>query len=200
MVCRNDKIHKKANSLVFVNKDWVWSSGRNWMIRLHLKIPKNFMSVILPDRFWLLHMPCSDMIKFQSLAQFLVYYLPTHSYVVLYSFWASLLLMIMMRLILLYFTSHNLHLPFCYVLSIFTFNIIGPCFVLLLEEIHFFSMFLFYSHIPFSSCAISLVVIWNHHTIIFLPISISLFLFFCLVLFPMLLVVAVISLSLLFLM
>ena len=40
------------------------SSGRNFVIRLYLKIPENFVLPILWDRFWFVHIPLVHMVKF----------------------------------------------------------------------------------------------------------------------------------------
>ena len=48
----------------FVDYYKVWSSVRDLVIRLYLKIPENFMSLILQDRCWVVYIP------FQFLAQF----------------------------------------------------------------------------------------------------------------------------------
>ena len=53
------------------------------MIGLYLKIPENFMHLILLDGFWFVHIPFGSMVKFQFLAQFSVDHL---SYTVVSSF------------------------------------------------------------------------------------------------------------------
>ena len=40
------------------------------MIRLDLKVPENFLSLIFLDRFWFVHTPFVSMVKFELLAQF----------------------------------------------------------------------------------------------------------------------------------
>ncbi len=42
------------------------------MIRLYLKIPEEFVRLILKDRFWVMHIPFVRMVKFKFLAHFLV--------------------------------------------------------------------------------------------------------------------------------
>ena len=44
--------------------------GRNLAIRLYLKVPENFVCLVLQEGFWLVHIPFSGMVKFESLAQF----------------------------------------------------------------------------------------------------------------------------------
>ena len=39
-----------------------------WLIDLYLKVPENFMHFIFKDRFWILHIPFVNMIKFAQLA------------------------------------------------------------------------------------------------------------------------------------
>ena len=41
-----------------------------------IKIPKNFMRLILEDGFWFMHISFRNMVKFQFLAQFPVDHLP----------------------------------------------------------------------------------------------------------------------------
>ena len=45
--------------LSFFNVDYhlVWSSDRDYMIRLYLKIQKNFVHLIFQDGFWVMHIP-----------------------------------------------------------------------------------------------------------------------------------------------
>ena len=62
--------------LSFVDYYEVWSSGRDYMIRLYLKIPENFVRLILQDRFCVFHIPFVCMFKFKLLAQFSQYHLP----------------------------------------------------------------------------------------------------------------------------
>ena len=38
------------------------------MIRLYVKVPKEFMRVIFLDRCWVVHIPFVDMVKFEFLA------------------------------------------------------------------------------------------------------------------------------------
>ena len=42
------------------------------MIRLYVKIPEEFMCLILQDSCWVVHIPFDRMVKFKFLAQFLV--------------------------------------------------------------------------------------------------------------------------------
>ena len=80
---RDSKIYMPESSLLFffllfvsfVNYHLVWSPGRDQVIRLCLKIPENFMPLILEDRFRFVHIPYGSMVKFQFLAQFPVNYL-----------------------------------------------------------------------------------------------------------------------------
>ena len=61
----------------------VWSSGRDYVIRLYLKIPEQFVRIILQDRFWVVHRPFVSMVKFNFLAQLPVDHL---SYPVVFRF------------------------------------------------------------------------------------------------------------------
>ena len=60
------------------------------MIRLYLKIPEELVRLVLPDRFWVVHIPFVRMVKFKLLAQFPVDHL-AQSCLVLYFFCANLL-------------------------------------------------------------------------------------------------------------
>ena len=68
----------------------VWSSGRDSLICLYLKIPDTFVHLILQDGFWVDHIPLFRMVKFQFHTQIPVDHLshPVVSY--LYSFCANL--------------------------------------------------------------------------------------------------------------
>ena len=48
----------------------ICSPGRDKAIRLYLKIPEEFVRLILQDRFWVVYIPFFRMVKFQFLAQF----------------------------------------------------------------------------------------------------------------------------------
>ena len=41
------------------------------MIRLYVKIPEEFVRLILSDRFWVVHIPFVCMVRLKLLAQFL---------------------------------------------------------------------------------------------------------------------------------
>ena len=64
-----------------------WSCERDWVIRLYVKIPEEFVRVILQGRCWVVHIPFVCTVKFQFLAQFPVDH-PDRP--VLYSFCANL--------------------------------------------------------------------------------------------------------------
>ena len=53
-----------------------WSSGRNLVICLYLKIPAKFVRLIFQDEFWVMRIPFCSMVRFQFLAQFPVDHLP----------------------------------------------------------------------------------------------------------------------------
>ena len=44
-------------------EDYIWPSGRDWVICLYLKVQKNFMRLIFLDRFWFVLMPFRSMVK-----------------------------------------------------------------------------------------------------------------------------------------
>ena len=54
----------------YVDYYMIWSSGWDLVIRLYLKIPEEFVYVILQDRFWMVHIPFVRIVKLQILAQF----------------------------------------------------------------------------------------------------------------------------------
>ena len=70
VVSRDDKVHNSASSLFLVDYYEGWSSDRDLVIRLYLKIGEEFVCLILQDRFWVVHVPFIRMVKFQFLAQF----------------------------------------------------------------------------------------------------------------------------------
>ena len=55
---------------LFVDYYKVWSSDRDYMIRLYVKIPEECVRLFLQDRFKVLHIPFVRMVKFQFLEQF----------------------------------------------------------------------------------------------------------------------------------
>ena len=59
----------------FVDYYEVWSSGRDKVIFLYLKIPEEFVCLIFQDGFWIVHIQFIRVIKFKFLAQFPVDYL-----------------------------------------------------------------------------------------------------------------------------
>ena len=101
------KVHFSAGSLFIV--DYVWSSGRNEVICLYLRIPVNFVHLILPDGFWVVHILFVPVVKFQLIAQFPVSYL-LHAVVfslilLLCKFAAFTFYVILLLLLLLYIVS-----------------------------------------------------------------------------------------------
>ena len=91
----------------------VWSSSRDEVIRLYLKIPEEFVCVILQ----VVHIPFIHVVKLQCLPRFPVDHL-VQPCLVLYSLCANLLHSLIMWLIVLSLSPHNLHLLFCCVLSL----------------------------------------------------------------------------------
>ena len=61
-----------SNSSFSVDYHWVWSSGWDKMIRLHLKIRENTVRLTFLDGFWVAQIPFLRMVKLNFLAQFLV--------------------------------------------------------------------------------------------------------------------------------
>ena len=55
---------KTISSFFLVNQHQDWSSGRDWVIRLYLKILENFMCLTFLLGFWFVHKPLGSTIKF----------------------------------------------------------------------------------------------------------------------------------------
>ena len=67
------QIHNFATSLSFLfDRYKVWSSSRDLVIRLYLKITEKFVHLILQEIFWVVHVPFFYMVKLQFLTQFRV--------------------------------------------------------------------------------------------------------------------------------
>ena len=88
------------------------------MIRLYLKIPAEFVRLILQDRFWVVYIPSFILSNFSFLYNSYGITFPTQSFLVLNSFWANLLNSFIMWLIVLSLLPHNQHLLFCCILSV----------------------------------------------------------------------------------
>ena len=54
----------------FVDYYKVWSSDRELVIRLYIKVPQEFVHIIFLDRCWVVHIPFVGMVKFKFLAHF----------------------------------------------------------------------------------------------------------------------------------
>ena len=59
----------------FVDYYKVWSSSRDQVIRLYIKVPQEFVCVIFQEKCWVVHIPFVGMVKFKFLAHFPVDYL-----------------------------------------------------------------------------------------------------------------------------
>ena len=109
------------------------------------------------------------MVKFKFLAQFPVDHI-AHPVV---SLCANLLHSLIMGLIILSLSPHNIHLLFCCVLSSFALTwFLWHCFVLLLEKIQFLLRFPFLSYVHVFMCEI-LLITWNIDTVIFLLVFLT---------------------------
>ena len=73
MVRRDGKVNNPTNSLFFIDYYKVWSSCRDLVIRLYVKIPEEFVYVIFQDRFWVVYILYVRTVKLQFLAN---YYYP----------------------------------------------------------------------------------------------------------------------------
>ena len=75
MIRQDSKLHNPSSSLFFfffffVDYYKVSSSGRDKVICLYLKIPEEFVRLVLQNIFWVMHIPFVRMVKLQFLAQF----------------------------------------------------------------------------------------------------------------------------------
>ena len=70
VVSWNGKFHCSAGSIFSVDYHLIWSSRQDLVIRLYLKIPKNYGLFIFSDGFWDEHIPFVRIVKFKHLAQF----------------------------------------------------------------------------------------------------------------------------------
>ena len=74
VVSWDSKVHNSAGSLLFIYfLKIITRSGRLAEIggiSLHLKIPEEFVCLVLHDRCWVVHIPFVRMVKFKLLAQF----------------------------------------------------------------------------------------------------------------------------------
>ena len=114
VVSRNSKVLNSTSSLFVVVYNLDWLSGWDEVSSLYLKIPEEFVRLILLDRFRDVYILFFRTVKFQFLAQFPVDHF-THPVV---SFYASLLQSLIIWLTISSLSPHNLHLLFCCVLSI----------------------------------------------------------------------------------
>ena len=89
VVSWNSKVHNSASYLVFVDYYKVRSSGRDWVIRLYLKIQEELLRLIFQDRFWVVYQPFVRMVNLNFLHN--SQWLPTQLCLVLYYFYANLL-------------------------------------------------------------------------------------------------------------
>ena len=117
MLSRTGKSTILTYLFTFVYYYKVWSSSRGYVICLDVKIPEEFVCVILQDWWYVVHILSAHMVKFRILAQFPGITLPTQSCLVLYSFCASLLHLLIMWLIVLSLLPHNYHLLLSFLVS-----------------------------------------------------------------------------------
>ena len=95
---------------------YIWSSTRDKMICLYLKIPDNFLRLIIRYGFWFWHVPFFFWVKFEFLAQFPGDHLPYRIFYDLISplheliMWvivSTLLLLLLQLSLLLLFTGNH---------------------------------------------------------------------------------------------
>ena len=118
----------------------------------------------------------SNIIKFQFLAQFSVDPQWVLSCLVIYSLCASLLNSLIIWLTVSFLSPLNLHLLFCFVLSIFalTWLVLMALFCAAIRRDSVsLKSFSFLTMIRFFRVRFYWFVAWNIHTIVFLPISVS---------------------------
>ena len=85
---------------------------------MYLKIPEEFVSLILQDRFWVVHIPFVHMVKLQFLAQFPVDHLCPPSCALSYTLSVLICCICLCDWSFHLLSPHNLHLLFCCILSI----------------------------------------------------------------------------------
>ena len=150
------------------------------------------MRLILYNRFWFAHIPFVRRSNYSFLHNSQWTTFPTQSCLVLFAFGACLLYLLIMWLTISFLSPHNVYLLFCWVWSS------RCCFVLLLEEI----LFPFRRHVYIflyailSVCRLKYPYGYFSSHFCFLCFSFVLIVF----MLSLLLLTAVISLSLLFLM
>ena len=137
------------------------------MICLYLKIPVKFLCLVLQDEIWFVYISFVSMVKLKFFAQFPMDHLP---YLVLYTFCASLLFLLIMWLIVSSLSLHTLHLLPCHVFSIFAWTllvlIVLFCAALRRDSVSFLN-FSFRSHVQVFSCKISLVCFFKYPCVFF---------------------------------
>ena len=101
----------------FFDYHYVWSSCRDYMICLYLKIPKNFVRLILLDGFWVLHLAFVRIVKFWLFSQFPVDHL---AHPVVSSLFTSLMPSRIMWLIVR-LSHHVIYICYCVVSCLFLF-------------------------------------------------------------------------------
>ena len=118
VVHRDSEVHSCASSPCFMDYYKICSSLRDYVIRSYLKMPEEFVNIILQNRFWVVHIPFVSWSNFKFFHDSHWIILPTELCLVLYSFCASLLHSLIMLLIISSPSSRNLYPLFCWVLSI----------------------------------------------------------------------------------
>ena len=144
----DSKVHNSAGSLFLVDYYLDWSSGRDKMICLYLKIPRKFMRLIFLDGFWIVNLLVWPNLNFLHNSRWVT--LSTQSCLVLYYFYTSLLHSLIMWLIVSSLSPHNLHQPFCWVLSILalTWFVLMALFCAAIgKDSVYFIRFQFFSHV-----------------------------------------------------
>ena len=143
MINRASKINNFASSLFLLLI--IIRSGLLAEIRLSVCMSNSHRSLcgLFPRSYaglCIYHLLVWPNLNFLLICQWIT--LPTQLCLVLYSFYANLLHLLIIWLMVSPLSPHNLHLQFCYVLSIFAliwmfFGFFWPCFVLLIGEILF---------------------------------------------------------------
>ena len=73
---KRQNLHFGRFSFLVVDFHLAWTSGRDWVINLYIKLPEKCVRLIRQDGFWAVYIPFVLMVKFKLLAQFPVYHLP----------------------------------------------------------------------------------------------------------------------------
>ena len=118
LVRRDDKIHETVSSFSIPFLITGLLAGIRWSVYISKAQRILCVSFSRTDSdFCIYHLVVWSNTNFLHNSQWITF--PTQSWRVLYSFWVSLLHLLIMGLTVSFLSSHNLHLLFCCILSMF---------------------------------------------------------------------------------